>query len=266
MKYLPIHFKNLHAALGKNIFLCSDFDGTLAPIVKDPNRARISARTRKIILELSSVLQGHVAIVSGRAISDLMEKVGVKDLIYVGNHGLEISGKGINFRRSFKEGYKKALREMKEYLREALGSVNGVVVEDKGFGLSIHYRMVNSKERGLVKEAFSKMINLAIFKGKTLPREGKMVFEIRPLVKWDKGSAVKWLLSRVKKEKTGGVWPIYIGDDLTDEDAFRAIGGKGLTIHVGNREDVSAAEYYVKDPSEVVDFLRKLLEIRKTAI
>ena len=137
-------------------------------------------------------------------------------------------------------------------------------MEDKGLSLSVHFRQVEARKTGEVKSTFEHIVSNAQALGRIRITQGKKVYEVRPAVAWDKGKAVKLLMKRCGKGgRRSGLLPIYLGDDLTDEDAFRTLGNKGLTVRIG-RPRSSAAAYYLSDTRAAAGFLRKILLAKRT--
>ncbi|MBI5025334.1 MAG: bifunctional alpha,alpha-trehalose-phosphate synthase (UDP-forming)/trehalose-phosphatase [Nitrospirae bacterium] len=241
LNYLFDHLKNIPK---DNILIFLDYDGTLTPIVGSPDKAFLSDEIRSLLARLKKRVP--VAIISGRALRDIRERVGIKDIIYAGNHGVEIWD-GKEKVRSQESGVKSyALKEFLNRLKGALSHINGVIVEDKGITASIHFRMVNAKDVGNLFDTFWKIAGDYEDLFKITP--GKKVFEIMPHGIWHKGDAVLWIWKNLGKGRV----PIYIGDDTTDEDAFRAIKEKGITVCIGGSLE---AEYYLKGQDEVKSFL-----------
>jgi len=259
MKYLFDHRKALQNRLSKkNIFLFLDYDGTLAPIVRIPQKAKISKKCRGLLKKLSQRKKIRLAVISGRSLKDIRGRVGIKNIIYSGNHGLEVIGPGFNFANAVSQDYKKTIKEIKRVLNSRLADLKGAIVEDKGLTLSIHYRMVAKDKLFGLKATLRRTIGAALINKKIKIRSGKKVFEIRPPIKSDKGRIVNWLLKKYNSSgKQKGAIPIYIGDDQTDEDAFKALKKRGLTIFVGKPKK-SSAQYYLKSTDEVVKFLNIL--------
>jgi trehalose 6-phosphate phosphatase len=134
-------------------------------------------------------------------------------------------------------------------MTDALSSIEGVIVEDKGITASIHYRMVDSSDICRMYNIFWSIADS--YKNLFMITSGKKVFEIRPLGIWNKGDAVKWIW----KHFDGNRIPFYIGDDLTDEDAFKVIRGKGIGISIGKSDET---DYYLKTQEEVKKLLQWL--------
>ena len=264
MEHLFFQLNKLKDSLkAKFIFLFLDYDGTLTPIVESPDKAVIPGKTREILRGLSKNPDCRVAIISGRALKDIKNKIGLEGIIYAGNHGLEIDGPKIKFKASISSGYMTILKKIKTILKKKLSKIKGVIIEDKGLTLSVHYRLVDTKDAWLVKTIFHETLVHYIVSNKIKIRPGKKVLEIRPSLEWDKGKIVLWLLARLKfvlgKEPCV---PIYVGDDITDEDAFKALKNAGLTVFVGDSGN-SHAKYYLKNTQEVIEFLEQILKIKR---
>ncbi len=250
----------------KHVCLMADYDGTLTPIVGRPELANLPDGVRQLLESMSSQRCFTVGIISGRALADLKCRVAVNGIVYAGNHGLEIEGPGVSFAHPMAVETMPIIRALYQVLRRTLGTVKGVLVEDKGFSLSIHYRQVEGRETGEVKSTFGHIVSSAQALGRIRITQGKKVYEVRPAVAWDKGKAVKLLMKRCGKGgRRSGLWPIYLGDDLTDEDAFRAVKdyGIGISVFVGDANQDTAARYFLKSPAEVAEFLSLLLEHTK---
>jgi len=259
MRYLFDEWNKLKKRLkDKYIFIFLDFDGTLAPIVETPDKAELSKEVKTLLERIISSPRAKLAFISGRNIEDIKNKIGLKNAIYSGNHGLEIDGPKIKFKPIISLAYKKAAERIKKDLAQKISSIHGAFVEDKGLSLSLHYRLVDKKQIPLVKTIFHEAVILYLVRNKIKIKPGKMVLEVRPPLEWDKGKVVLWLLSRqIFASGKKDILPIYIGDDLTDEDAFKALNKKGLTIFVGEPKE-SYAQYYLKNPGEAADFLKRL--------
>ncbi|MDD5617779.1 MAG: trehalose-phosphatase [Candidatus Omnitrophica bacterium] len=245
------------------VYIFLDYDGTLAPISKSPDKAFIPQQAKELLNALSKNPGYKLAIISGRALKDIKDLVGLTGIVYVGNHGLEIEGPKIKFESIIPPGFKRILKKIKDDLSKKLISIKGAFLEDKGYGLSLHYRLVNERDIPLVKMAFQEAVIAYLVGNKIKINSGKMMLEIRPPIEWNKGKAVLWLLARREFAlKSARIFPIYIGDDVTDEDAFDALKNKGLTVFVGNSKK-SKARYYLKNPQEVTELLRRIAELEK---
>ncbi len=267
MKNLFRHWDNLEKELSdKYIILFLDYDGTLTPIVSTPEKAFISQEVKGLLNELSKSPTCKLAIISGRSLSDIKALVGLKDIIYAGNHGLEIEGPKIKFESQVSPRLKSIIRHIYEDAVSKLSKIKGVLIEDKGLTISVHYRLVDEKDIREFLSIFNEITGSYIVRSKIKINTGKKVYEIRPPVMWDKGKVVLWLLAR--EEFLSGknkIFPVYIGDDVTDEDAFKALKNKGLTIFVGEQSN-SAAQYYLKTIEEVTEFLRLISDLSVSKI
>jgi trehalose 6-phosphate synthase/phosphatase len=226
-----------------SFFLFLDYDGTMAPIVESPDRAVITGRMRGLLDRLKKKIP--VAVISGRELRDVREKVGLDGIIYAGNHGAEIWD-GRQVVRNGSRDDRHHLEKFLSRLGEKLSHIPGVMVEDKGVTASVHFRMVGIKQMESVIRMFRETAK--DFENVFRVTTGKKVFEIRPPGAWNKGDAVSWIMRRHGDGRT----PIYIGDDTTDEDAFRVIGDKGVSVCVGGSAE---AGYCLKNQGEVEDFL-----------
>jgi trehalose-phosphatase len=265
LEYLLSAWSGVAKQLGgaSHILLLLDYDGTLTPIAGKPELANLSEGTKQLLEALAQQRRLTLAIISGRALAELKEKVGISSIIYAGNHGLEIEGPQISFVSPAAEESKPLLRQMHGELSQALEAIEGVLVEDKGLTLSVHYRQVADDKSGEVRDIFERITGDAARSGRIRITSGKKVYEIRPAVAWDKGEVVKMLMGRCGKGgRERGLLPIYLGDDLTDEDGFRAINGygSGISVFVGERDSPSSARYFLRSPDEVAKFLSLILE------
>jgi trehalose-phosphatase len=236
----------VESAVHRLIFL--DFDGTLAPIAERPQLARLPAETRAIVEVLARRADCTVSIVSGRTLEDLHTRVGIDGLIYAGNHGLEISGAGLRFDETTAVVRKDDIELLVCHLAVRLRHIAGVHVEAKGLTASVHYRCVRPADWGAVERVVRNMIpddhpNIVV-------TPGQMVWEVRPRVGWNKGTAVRWIRERLELHHAV---TFYLGDDRTDEDAFAEVG-RFVTARVGAPQPTLAG-YQVPDTEEVAEFL-----------
>ena len=231
-----------------------DFDGTLAPIAERPGGAALPADTRRCLQRLSVSPRVALGVISGRGIEDLRRRVAIEGLIYAGNHGMEIRGRGLSFIEPGADASRAALHDLVTRIREELSVHPGVEVEDKGLTASVHYRGAGGDSLGSVRGVVERVVRESPSGFRW--SEGRMVYELRPDVEWNKGSAVDWLRRRlgVPAERT-----VFIGDDATDEDAFRVLG-HGITIRVGPGAR-SLARYHLRDPAQVTELLGWLLGV-----
>lgn len=262
MRHLFGHWEEVECKLrDRHLFIFLDFDGTLTPIVQTPEKALLSKAAKGLLKKISRAPGLKLAFISGRSLRDIKKKIGLKGAIYSGNHGLEIEGPKLKFETPVSARYKKILEQLKSELDRKIAKVKGAFLEDKGLSLALHFRLVDRDEVSFVRTAFHEAVILHLVKNRIKIKEGKKVLEVRPLLEWDKGKVVLWLLSREKFMRFD-TFPVYIGDDATDEDAFGALKRTGLTIFVG-RPKRSLAQYYLKDTGEVHEFLTKVLRMQE---
>jgi trehalose 6-phosphate phosphatase len=236
-----------------------DYNGTLAPIVEDPAAAQMGPAMQHVLTILAQHPRYRVGIVSGRALADLRTRVGGRGLYLAGNHGLEIEGPGICYQHSEVWRLRPELDVLAQAMKSDLEAIPGAWVEDKGFTLSVHFRRVSAASMPEVKARLFRCAGPGVDAGLFALRTGKAVLEIRPRVQWSKGEAVCWILEQIRQQRSAAsVLALYLGDDDTDEDAFRVLVSAGVGIVVGNDRHGSAAQYYVESTEEVEQLLTVL--------
>jgi alpha,alpha-trehalase len=197
----------------------------------------------------------RVAIVSGRDRKDVENFVQLDELVYAGSHGFDIAGpNGLRMEHKEAKACLDSLSAADQELREQLSGVPGAWVERKRYAVAVHYRNTPKDHEKTVRK---KVSEVASKHPDLRHRGGKKVFELQPDLNWDKGKAVLWLLEALELTSSD-VLPVYLGDDLTDEDAFRMLAGRGLRFIVGPLEHRTEADYYLKDVHEVERLLREL--------
>jgi trehalose 6-phosphate phosphatase len=231
------------------LVLLLDFDGTLAPIVERPEQAAIPPGTRAALERLRARPGVEVAVVSGRGMADARERAALGPIAYAGNHGMEIHGAGIERVHPEAAAARPLLERAATRINDGLAEIPGAFLEDKGLTLSIHYRQAPDRAdrvRSVVDEAAGGEAGLKV-------TAGKMVLEVRPRVEWDKGKAVLFLLDQMQPPTGAPV--LYLGDDTTDEDAFRALAGwreEGEGVLVADPPAPgTAARTWLRSPDEV---------------
>ena len=238
------------------MLLALDFDGTLAPIVPRPEDAQLLPAVRSALDRLAQRTDTTIALVSGRALADVRDRVTLPDAHYAGNHGLEIEGPGVH--RIHAEAAESAdqIAACVRALRDEFAGDDGVLIEDKTMTLSVHFRLVTDAGRegairGRVERCCAGHAGIRL-------TGGKKVVEVRPDVDWDKGRATNFLIETLFADAPDAP-VIYIGDDRTDEDAFDALRGRGDGIIVApGMPDDSAASAWLRSPEEVAVFLDRL--------
>jgi len=236
-------------AAGRRWVVFLDYDGTLTPIVARPEDARLSGNMRRTLAELAR--KCTVAVISGRDLKDVQQLVGIDGILYAGSHGFDISGPKLKYRHGLE--FLASLDRAEEKLEEKLGGISGVRIERKTFSIAIHYRQVQETD----VEAVEKGVNAVLPDFPSLRKAGgKKIFEFQPKVDWNKGKALLWILQKLELD-TSTVSALYIGDDLTDEDAFRVLAADGIGIVVRDEPRPTLAAYALNSPDEV----RQLLEL-----
>jgi trehalose-phosphatase len=251
---IPSALEHVQDIAGDNrqlaVFL--DYDGTLTPIVSHPEKALLSDSTRQTLQALA--MQAWVAILSGRDLDDVRQRVDIATITYGGSHGFDIAGPN-GLRKEMATEFLPRLDMVEQELGKQLAGIAGARLERKRFSIAAHYRNVNESDVSKVERAVSEV---AARHRKLRKMDGKKVYELLPDIDWDKGKAVRCLLENQGLERAK-VRPIYIGDDRTDEDAFRALGQRGVGILVSEEPRPTAASYSLKDTTEVECFLRELV-------
>lgn len=263
-------------AKGKKLALFLDYDGTLSPIVDNPDCAFMSDDMRSAVSDVAKCFP--TAIISGRSRDKVYEFIGLTELYYAGSHGMDIMSPAKNgvsdghpncIKSTDKQGkegilfqpasdFLPMIEEVLTSLIEATKEIKGSNVENNKFCVSVHYRNVDEKEWQTVWDLVNDIL-------KNYPdlrlTYGRKVLEIRPVIDWNKGKAVEFLLKSLGLANRDDVLPIYVGDDRTDEDAFKVLreGNRGYGILVSSVPKESNAFYSLKDPSEVMEFLKALV-------
>ncbi|HZZ80085.1 MAG TPA: trehalose-phosphatase [Gemmataceae bacterium] len=246
--------ENIRARLARasNLFIVLDFDGTLTRILEKPGNVWLDTDTRRLVTDLSRQPHVKVVVASGRGLDDLRLRVGIPNLIYIGNHGLEMNGPCFTFDRIAPLTTEQDLCRIAASLRDQLAGVPGVELENKRLSIGVHHRMTPTEMVDRVREVIARC--LSGWPGFRV-LDGLKVFDIQPNIDWNKGTASAWLRRVLGLESA---LSICIGDDRTDEDMFRALV-EGITIKVG-ADEASAAHYCVPDSGAVRRFLQWLLE------
>ncbi|GMH26631.1 hypothetical protein Nepgr_028474 [Nepenthes gracilis] len=269
-------------AKNKKLAVFLDYDGTLSPIVDDPEHALMSDEMHSSVRNVAKYFP--TAIVSGRSRDKVYELVGLAELYYAGSHGMDIMGplhevivghsncinstdqqnKEVNLFQPARE-FVPMIDEVFRTLAEITKDIKGAKVENHKFCASVHYRSVDEKNWPTIAQHVHDIL-------KNYPRlqltHGRKVLEIRPVIDWNKGKSVEFLLESLGLNNSDDVLPIYIGDDRTDEDAFRVLrkGARGYGILVSSIPKETEAFYSLRDPSEVMQFLRSLVRWKEQNI
>ncbi|KAJ4760405.1 Trehalose 6-phosphate phosphatase [Rhynchospora pubera] len=263
----------MSASNGKQIVMFLDYDGTLSPIVDDPDSAFMSDTMRKAVRSVARYFP--TAIVSGRCRDKVYNFVRLAELYYAGSHGMDIKGpaKGHKYTKAKAKAvlfqpaseFLPMIDQVYKILMEKTKEIVGAKVENNRFCVSVHYRCVDEQSWGALAEIVG-----SVMKGypKLRLSQGRKVFEIRPTIKWDKGKALEFLLESLGFADCNNVLPVYIGDDRTDEDAFKVLRerGQGIGILVSKCPKETNASYSLQEPAEVMDFLLKLVKWKRLSL
>lgn len=242
-------------AAAPRLLVTLDFDGTLSALAKTPGQARLRPELRSALKALAASPGVEVFILSGRALESVRGLVGLRGLYYGGNHGIEIKGPGFSWRDPVAAKARGAVARIAAGLRAGFPPGTGVLVENKVFSASVHYRNLKAASR---RAFFGHMKAVMRDQGGGLRwRKGHKVFELVVIGAANKGSAVKRLAARL-----GRPFGVAAGDDLTDEDMFKALSRSGLTVRVG-RKSASRAAYFLKGQPEVLRFLDFVSALRR---
>ena len=252
------------AAKVSHVLLLADYDGTLTPIAPTPVDAILSPEVRKKLTTLMKKPAFSVGVISGRAIEELKSMVAIKGIYYAGNHGLEIEGPGLKYIIPGAEATRRIMAALARELEAALKNISGIIIQEKGLSLSVHYRLVKPEETETVTAAVRRVTAPRVNRGEIIVYGMKKNWEIRPPVVWNKGKAAEFIGSEIKaKLRLPRLLTIYLGDDTTDEDAFRVIRQPdGWSVYIGPENETSAAGFYLDSPAEVEILLDRLIQLK----
>lgn len=231
-----------------------DYDGTLTPIVGTPDQALLDPRTRSILQKLSKITV--VGILSGRLRTNVEALVQIPELYYGGTHGFDIRGPGIEKTPKEVLPILPIIETAYETLKKETQDIPGCLVENKKFGASLHYRLVDPSYHARLEALIDR---LAEAQPSLKKSAGKMVWELRPNLDWDKGKALLYLMEALRVDGPEYL-PIFLGDDVTDEDAFRVLQHRGWGILVNPNPKNTLARAYLKSTEETQQFLERLVQ------
>ncbi len=231
------------------LLVASDFDGTIAPILSDPAQAEANRESLVALRNLAQMPQTHVAIVSGRALADLASRTReAEDIHLVGSHGSEFEA---GFAEPLAPRTRELLDRLTSELRRIAATDPGFFVEEKPAALAFHYR--NADEQAAAAAIKIIFRGPAKYSGVHV-RHGKKVIELS-VVATDKGTALRRI-----RQRLGASAVLFVGDDVTDEDAFAVLTGPDVGIKVGAGETL--ARYRVSNTTEIVRLLVRVAERR----
>lgn len=239
---------------GRRLFLFLDYDGTLVPIERTPDRAVLTHRKKRSLEALNERM--FVCIVSGRSLADVRRRVGIDGLAYIGNHGLEARWGRRTWVHPLAKKRLPALGRLLRRIEARTERFPRLLVENKGVTGSVHFRRLDPALVSPLRKIVADEVRRKA--GAFVVAEGKKVLEIRPNLDWDKGVGIQKLMNWLPRKKEA--LRIFIGDDRTDEDAFQALGGDSITIHVGHGRK-TRARYRLPDVERVWEFLGHCLRL-----
>jgi len=239
------------AAISMNrLILFLDFDGTLTPIVSRPSQAKLSRSVKETLRKLARRIP--VVVISGRAPKDLRRRVGLKEVCYVGHHGLSCLEAGRDVAWLTRPPHRTLVRRWLQAMRTAAEGIEGAIVEDKGMTVALHDRLVSPKQRSRLRRRARRGFAPWIAQGSVSLLRGHRVLEARSSSAGNKGTAVSMLLRRPWARHRV---PVYFGDDRTDFDAFSAVHGRGLAIRIGGRRGTAGEDARIPHPKTLHSLL-----------
>ncbi len=244
-------------ASAPRVLLLFDYDGTLTPIAARPEAATLSVESRQLLSALAGMDRFVVGVVSGRGLADLEAMVAVPDLVYAGNHGLEMKGGGMDFVHPDAPAFEASLAEVAGLLERELADVPGILVDNKRLTLTVHFRNVpdsyGTQVEGTVRAATAPYVAA----GQMKITRGKKVVEVRPNLDWGKGKAIE----KIREFCGDSPLPVFVGDDQTDEEGFAAVqDAGGLAVFVGPARESTLALHRLDTPAEVGQVLALLAQ------
>jgi trehalose-phosphatase len=239
-----------------------DVDGTLAPIVERFDRATVPRETQDAVGKLARLPDVHVALVSGRSAAVARRMVGVEHLWVAGNHGFEIEGpNGEDLADPGVFRFRETISTAAARLEPLVRAMHGVIIENKAITLSVHWRLAEPAIGSALREAVDQVagpLGLRV-------TDGKRIFEIRPPALIDKGTAVLALAERLTSGHADAAI-MFAGDDVTDEDAIRALRAhhaRAVTVRIlGDERAPTEAEFSLRDTRAMREFLEELASSR----
>jgi trehalose-phosphatase len=245
---------------GEILGLFFDFDGTLSEIVENPEMASILPGAKSFLGKMANREDLVAGVISGREIDDLKKRVGVPGLIYSGNHGAELEIFGEKHRLT-KGEYRGDLSRVAEEFGKMSPAFPGLMVENKGFSVSVHARSV---DEALLQEMRERVVETVERFDRLTVREGKKVFEILPLRSANKGEVLGFILGKIEEKSQAGVYPVYFGDDLTDKYVYDFLREKkrGISVFVKGKDPVMLeADFDLRGPRDVENFMSHSLDL-----
>ena len=235
-----------------------DYDGTLTPIVARPELALLSRDTRRQLTLLSSMARFTVGVVSGRELADLESLVAIPGLVYAGNHGLEMSGAGMEYVHPSAPKFVDSLVEVGGLLEQKLAEVPGILVDNKRLTLTVHFRTTPDSYSAQVEHTVVAVTKSNVDSGQLKITRGKRLLEVSPDIDWGKGNAIE----RIHQNCGGSPIPVFFGDDETDEEGFAVVQHVGgIAVYIGGTRRNTKALHQLESPGEVAQVLELLTQL-----
>ncbi len=245
----------------EHVLLATDFDGTLAPIVPRPEMARLTEADRQGLNTIAGDPEFSVAIVTGRQLEEIRDLVQVDEAYYAANYGMEIDGPNtFRFREPAGKQARSLISSLAPELEQAVSDISGAVVENKTLSITVHHRNVEPELVSLVSQRVKALTDLGVSAGNIRVREGnRKALEVVPTDANDKGKAIGMILDRIG-EVSARPWPVYLGDDVMDEDGFRVVNDRGgVSVLVGAENPTeTAAQFSAGSTSEISQLVARI--------
>jgi len=243
----------------KHVALLLDFDGTISPIVKKPENAYITEKVRHTLKKINKVFP--IIIVTGRPFYVIKKKVKVAKFIYTASHGLEWNLNNKLERKTLPKLTEEKINQIRQIIKNIKKDYPSLIIENKPYSVTFHYHRMSVKDKKTFKGWLKKFLKPIYKQSSIRIFHDKETIDITPNLHWTKGNVAKLALKYLYKKTKRNYMPIYIGDSLTDEDAFIALKKDGITVRVGKNKK-SAAKWYLKNQKEVSFFLKWLLSLK----
>ena len=257
------HLLNIWPAVSRRlanaprVLLIFDYDGTLTPILARPELALLPEGARQCLIELAVKQRFVVGVVSGRALAELKEVVAIPGLVYAGNHGLEMSGLGMDFVHPEAFRFIETITKLANELEQELKNVPRLLIQDKKLTLSVHLRNTPDCYAGIVDRAVTSVVEPYSSAGWIKITRGKKVIEVRPNIDWGKGEAIE----KIRQECGDDSFTMFFGDDQTDEGGFAVVqNASGIAVYIGPTRQQTKALHQLESPKEVEQVLALLAE------
>jgi trehalose-phosphatase len=246
----------LARSAGRHLLLLCDFDGTLAEFDPDPHSVWLPPSIRDALNGIARNGRTTVGLVSGRRLADIRARAELGGhAYYAGFPGLEIAGEGTTFVHPDVLESRDLVQSIVAAMTPELRTLGGVFLENKDLSLVVHFRAATTDAQLRVLQIVDRHALPHVQSGRLRIMRGSCARELMPHIRWNKGTAVAWICDRVER-RHGPTWPLYVGDDVTDEDAFRFVKGRGLGIAASDR--VTGGDFKVDGPAGVELLLNAL--------